>query len=159
VSPGDVASGWFGLDRYDGAMFAGDGDRERATVALREHYVRGRLTLDEFSSRTGRVLAARSREELARALSGLPQGVFAGLPLFVDAADLAAQGRLVVRRAVRGVLLVLLVGAYVLCSFTLLLALGLTLLIHGASTAVLVGFLVVWLVPTFLLSRMWLRHR
>jgi len=64
-----------------------------------------------------------------------------------------------VRRAVRGVLLVLLMGAYVLFSFTLLLALGLTLVFHGASPAVFVGFLVVWLVPTFLLSRMWLRHR
>jgi len=142
-------------------MFAGDRDRERAAVALREHYARGRLTLDEFSSRTARVLSARSREELSRALSDLPQGVFAGLPVILDTGDLAAQGRSVVQKAVRGALLVLLTGAYLLFSFALLFVLGLTLLIHGASGSILVGFLVVWLVPTFLLSRLWLRkpHR
>jgi Flp pilus assembly protein TadB len=142
-------------------MFAGDRDRDRATVTLREHYARGRLTLDEFSSRTARVLTARSREELARTLSDLPQGVFAGLPVILDTGDLAAQGRLVVQKAVRGALLVLLTGAYLLFSFALLFVLGLTLLIHGVSGSILVGFLVVWLVPTFLLSRLWLRkpHR
>lgn len=137
-------------------MFAGDRDRERATVTLREHYARGRLTLDEFSSRTARALTARSREELARTLSDLPR--FAGLPVILDTGDLAAQGRLVVHKAVRGVLLVLLTGAYLLFSFALLFVLGLTLLIHGASGSILVGFLVVWLVPTFLLSRLWLRR-
>jgi DUF1707 SHOCT-like domain len=140
-------------------MFAGDRDRERATVTLREHYVGGRLTLEEFSSRTASVLTARSREELARALSGLPQGLFAGLPLILDGRELAVQGRAVVRTAVRGALLVLFTGAYLLFSLALLFVLGLTLLIHGASASVVVVFLVVWLVPTFLLSRLWLRHR
>jgi Domain of unknown function (DUF1707) len=140
-------------------MFAGDRDRERATVTLREHYVGGRLTLEEFSSRTASVLAARSREELARALSGLPQGVFANLPVVLDGRELAAQGRAVVGTAVRGALLVLFTGAYLLFSLALLFVLGLTLLIHGASASIVVGFLVVWLVPTFLLSRLWLRDR
>ena len=53
-------------------MLAGDSERERAAAALREHYVRGRLTLDELAGRTERVLAARSRADLRRALSGLP---------------------------------------------------------------------------------------
>jgi DUF1707 SHOCT-like domain len=140
-------------------MFAGDRDRERATVTLREHYVGGRLTLEEFSSRTASVLTARSREELARALSGLPQGVFANLPVVLDGRELAAQGRAVVRTAVRAALLVLFTGAYLLFSLALLFVLGLTLLIHGASASIVVGCLVVWLVPTFLLSRLWLRHR
>jgi DUF1707 SHOCT-like domain len=51
-------------------MFAGDCDRERAAVTLREHYVRGRLTLDELSSRTGAVLTARTRAELRGASWG-----------------------------------------------------------------------------------------
>jgi O-antigen/teichoic acid export membrane protein len=54
---------------------------------------------------------------------------------------------------------VLFTGAYLLFSLALLFVLGLTLLIHGASASIVVGFLVVWLVPTFLLSRLWLRHR
>jgi hypothetical protein len=140
-------------------MFAGDRDRERAAATLREHYVRGRLTLDEFSSRIGRVLTAHSREELGDALWGLPQGPFASLPVVLDPQGLAAQGRVVARAALRGVLLVVLTGAYVLFSFALLLVLGLTLLVHGASVSMLVGFLVVWLVPTWLLSRLWLRGR
>jgi DUF1707 SHOCT-like domain len=140
-------------------MFAGDRDRERAAFTLREHYVRGRLTLDEFSSRIGSVLTARSKEELGHALWGLPQGFFVGLPVILDPQELVAQGRVVARAALRGVVLVVLTGAYVLFSFSLLLVLGLTLLIHGASASVLIAFLVVWLVPTWLVSRLWLRRQ
>jgi hypothetical protein len=149
------AAGWV----YDAEMFAGDRDRERAAVTLREHYVRGRLTLDEFSSRIGTVLTARSKEELGHALWGLPVSLFAVLPVGLDPYELASRGRHVARAALRGALLVFLTGVYVLFSFSLLLVLGLTLLVHGASIAVLIGFLVVWLIPTWLLSRLWLRGR
>ena len=74
------------------AMRAGDLDRERATAALQEHYVGGRLTLEELSDRTGRVLAARSRAEIRRALSDLP--LFAGFR--------RARGPWTVARAFRG---------------------------------------------------------
>jgi Flp pilus assembly protein TadB len=135
---------------YDGAMFASDGERERAAAALREHYVRGCLTVDELSDRTERVLAARSRAELRAAL--------VGLSAFPDLAELAAQGRTVARAAVRGALLVVFTGAYLLFSLALLVVLGLTLLVHGASGSALIGFLVVWLVPTYLLTRLWHRR-
>ena len=127
-------------------MFAGDRERDRATAALREHYVRGFLTLDELSSRIERVLVARSRAELRAALAGLSG--FPSLP------DLAAQGRWVVRAAV----LVVCTGAYLLFCLALLLVLCVTLLVHGASASALIGFLVVWLVPTYLLSRLWHRR-
>jgi hypothetical protein len=130
-------------------VFAGDRDRERATAALREHYARGRLTLDEVSERTDRVLTARSRAEVRSALSSLP-----ALPNF---RELAGQGGSFVQAAVRGAVVVLLTGAYVLFSFALLLVFGLTLLVQGISGSVLLGFLLVWLVPTYLLSRLW--HR
>jgi hypothetical protein len=123
-------------------MVAGDRDRERTVAALREHFADGRLTLDEFSSRTERVLTARSQADLRRAL--------ADLPLLLD---LRSFGR----AAARGALLVLFTGAWLVFTFVLLLALLLTLLLHGASAPELVGFLVVWLVPTFLLSRWWQR--
>lgn len=130
-------------------MFAGDRDRERATAALREHYARGRLTLDEISERTDRVLAARSRADLRGALSNLP--------VLPSVRDLAGHGGSIVQAAVRGAVLVVLTGAYVLFSFALLLVFGLTMLVEGASGSVLLGFLLVWLIPTYLLSRVWRR--
>jgi Domain of unknown function (DUF1707) len=135
--------------RYDRAMFAADRDRERATAALREHYVGGRLTVDELSHRTGRVLTARSRAEIRSALSDLP--------VLPDARELAARGRSLVQANLRRVVLVLLTAAYVVFTCSLLLVLALTLLLQGASDGMLVGFLVVWLVPTYLLTRLW--HR
>ena len=126
-------------------MLAGDSDRERAAATLKESYVDGRLTLDELSDRTERVLAASSRAELRAALSGLPW-----LP-----EELAERGRSVVHTVARGALVVALTGAWLLFSFILLLVFGLTLLFQGPSGAALLGFLLVWLVPTYLLTRVW----
>lgn len=59
--------------------------------------------------------------------------------------------------AARGAVLVIFTGAYLLFSLTLLLVLVLTLLLQDPSGSALLGFLVVWLVPTYLLSRLWRR--
>ena len=128
-------------------MLAGDSERERAAAALREAFVRGRLTLEELSSRMEVVLAARSQRELRAALAGLPGGL-----------ELAVQARRLVRTAARGAVLVVFTGAYLAFSFTLLLVLALTLVMHGASVPALAAFLLVWLVPTYLLSRLWHRR-
>ena len=126
--------------------YASDDDRERAASSLREHFVRGRLSVEELAERIELVLQARSREELRRAFKGLPQWT----------------GRGVVDGVIRGAFLVVLTGAWLMFSFALFVVLGLTLLIHGASGVALVAFLLIWLVPTFLLSRFWrgtVRHR
>jgi hypothetical protein len=123
-------------------MVAGDRDRERGVALLREHFVEGRLTVEELAARTERILHARSRAELRSALHGLPLTY-----------DLGSLGR----AAARGAMLVLFTGAWLVFSFALLVVLLLTVLFHGASATELIGFLVVWLVPTFLLSRWW--HR
>jgi hypothetical protein len=125
-------------------MLVGDRERDRAVTRLREHFVGGRLTLEDLSSRTESVLAARSSSDLRRALDGLP---------------LLADVRSVARGALRGAMLVLATSAWFLFSFVLLLGFLLTALIHGATAAVFVGFLVVWLLPTFLLARLWHRPR
>src|SRR6478672_9606158 len=122
-------------------QLAGDGERERAAASLREHFVRGRLTLDELSERTEVALRARSREELRRSLDGLPQ----------------LKVRALAETVTRAAALVLFTGAWLLFSFVLLVVLALTVLIHGASGIELAGFLLVWLVPTVLLSRLWRR--
>lgn len=126
-------------------MVVGDTDRERAVAELREHFASGRLTLDEFSSRTERALAARSRPELRAAL--------AGLPLSPD--YLLEHGRAVVSIFGRFAALVVFTTAYLIFSLMLVLVLALTLLLHDASPVALISILAVWLVPTYLLSRLW----
>jgi class 3 adenylate cyclase len=54
------------------AMRVADADRERTVTLLREHVVAGRLTLDEFSDRTGRALEATTRGELEAVMTDLP---------------------------------------------------------------------------------------
>jgi DUF1707 SHOCT-like domain len=120
---------------------AGDLDRERAAASLREHYAGGHLTLDEFSRRTGRVLSARSRGQLRRALVGLSR------PTVAES----------VQTAVRDVVLVVVTGAYVVFSLVLALVLGLTVLLHGVSASAFLAIAVIWVVPTYLFAR--LRHR
>src|SRR4051812_17181058 len=120
------------------AALVGDLDRERAPSNLREHYARGSLTLDEFSRRTGRVLSARSRGQVQRALFGLSR------PSLVDSAH----------STVRDVVLVVASGAYVVFSLVLALVLGLTILLHGVSTSAFLAIAIVWLVPTFLFARL-----
>ena len=117
---------------------AGDLDRERAASSLREHYAGGYLTLDEFSRRTGRVLSARSRGQVHRALFGLSR------PSLVDSTN----------SAVRDLVLVVVSGAYVVFSLVLALVLGLTVLLHGVSMSAIVTIAVVWLVPTCLFARL-----
>lgn len=102
--------------------------------------MQGRITLDELAARTELALTARTRQELRRALDGLP-----GLTLSVA------------RALGRGAVIVLCTGAWLVFSFLLLVVFAITLLVHGASVAELIGFLVVWLVPTFLVSRLWRR--
>jgi Domain of unknown function (DUF1707) len=131
------------------AMYAADDDRERAAAKLREQYVRGRLTIDELSDRTGRVFAARSRSDIRTAL--------AGLPLLPDAWVLASQGRSFVQVAARGAMLLFFTSVYVVFTCTLLLIFALTMLFNGATGVTLLAFLVVWLVPTYLLTRLWRR--
>jgi hypothetical protein len=63
----------------------------------------------------------------------------------------------VARTALRGAALVVFTGAYLMFSMTLLLVFALTLLLQGASGSMLLAFLLVWLVPTYLLTRLWRR--
>lgn len=65
-----------------------DGERERAVDLLGAHTVTGALSPDELDERTDAVLVARTREELAAALRGLPP--LPRRPLLVRAAELVA---------------------------------------------------------------------
>ena len=50
----------------------GDADRETAAAALGEHFVQGRLTLDELNARLDATLTARTHGELSQAACDLP---------------------------------------------------------------------------------------
>jgi class 3 adenylate cyclase len=63
---GPVPTGGAGAERVS------DADRDHAVKALREHVVVGRLTLDEFSERVGLALRARTRDDIAGAMTDLP---------------------------------------------------------------------------------------
>jgi hypothetical protein len=78
---------------------------------------------------------------LRRALDGLPQW----------------HGRAIAQTATRAAAVVVFTGAWLMFSFVLLVLLGLAFVIHGVSGIDLAVFLLVWLVPTYLLSRLWRR--
>jgi Domain of unknown function (DUF1707) len=54
------------------AMRIGDAERNVAAQELGEHFVAGRLTLDELHERLGLVLSARTHGQLARVMADLP---------------------------------------------------------------------------------------
>jgi hypothetical protein len=63
----------------DASMRISDDDREQAIVALREHLLAGRLTLEEFTERVEAALRARLGTELTRLKEDLPD-VFVAAP-------------------------------------------------------------------------------
>lgn len=66
----------------------GDGERERAVDLLSAHMVSGAISHEDLAERTELVLRARTREELHRAIEGLP--ALPRRPLLVRAADRVA---------------------------------------------------------------------
>jgi hypothetical protein len=59
---------------WSAGFLASDADRERAVDLLKAAFVRGALTTDELTLRTGRALTARTYAGLAAATAGLTQG-------------------------------------------------------------------------------------
>jgi hypothetical protein len=53
---------------------AGHADREQVVETLKDAFVPGRLTRDEFDARAGRALAARTFADLAALTAGIPPG-------------------------------------------------------------------------------------
>ncbi len=56
----------------DPGLRASDADRERVVAALERHTAAGRLTLEEFGQRAGRVFAAVTHGDLAAITRDLP---------------------------------------------------------------------------------------
>lgn len=52
---------------------ASDAERDAAAVAMQEHFVEGRLTLDELQERLDSVLAARTHGQLDELFADMPR--------------------------------------------------------------------------------------
>ena len=65
-----------GAARYAGRgrLRASHADREQVIETLKDAFVQGRLTKDEFDSRTGHALASRTYADLAALVADLPAG-------------------------------------------------------------------------------------
>jgi DUF1707 SHOCT-like domain len=116
----------------------GDRERERTTLALRRHYVEGRLDDTELSERLELVLRARSRSELRIALRQLPR--------WSDVDHLADWAR-------HGALVAIVAAVWLMLSATLFVAFLVWVAAHGATLGTLVAFPAVWIVLSALLYR------
>jgi Flp pilus assembly protein TadB len=118
----------------------GDGDRERARAQLCEHFVQGRLSVEELDERVERAFAARTTVELRRAFKGLPDDRRPSL----------------LRALARGAALVVATGAWLGLSLVVAIVLLIALVFDGPSL-VLAAVAAAWVVPTFVLVRVWRR--
>lgn len=82
IGPWDpTTAAWTGRGR----MRASDADREQIIDTLKAAFVRGLLTRDELSARTGQALASRTYAELALVTAGLKRTVSPPKPVPVRA--------------------------------------------------------------------------
>jgi hypothetical protein len=130
----------------------GDRDRERTASALRRHYLEGRLSEDELDSRLDEALHARTRLDLILAARSLP----GHSPLHELLAPTARAASHAVGRAF---IFLVLAAVWSISSLILLLTFAGAVLIHGATTATLVGFPLGWALMTWLVWRLWERGR
>jgi Domain of unknown function (DUF4190)/Domain of unknown function (DUF1707) len=72
--PGYVPSPYGHAQYVQPNMLAAAADRERTIDVLKAAFGEGRLTKEEFDSRSGRVLAARTYADLAAIVADLPAG-------------------------------------------------------------------------------------
>jgi hypothetical protein len=70
-----LVPGWRvpGRSRYDYDLRIGDAERDAAMAQLREHFVAGRLTLDELTERLDLALTAKTQRQIDSLMADLPR--------------------------------------------------------------------------------------
>jgi len=70
-----LVPGWRvpGHTRYDYDIRIGDAERDATMAQLREHFVAGRLTLDELTERLDLTLTAKTQRQIDGLMSDLPR--------------------------------------------------------------------------------------
>jgi hypothetical protein len=125
----------------------GDRERDRAAVALRRHYVHGRLSPEELSERVQLALHARSTRDLRQAFRDLP-------PAWRSMQEVAAPA---VRVAERAVTFLALAALWSFLSVFLLAGFVIVALVAGASSTTMLVFVAAWLLASWALTRVWRR--
>ena len=62
-----------GHSRYDYDLRIGDAERDATMAQLRDHFVAGRLTLDELTERLDLALAAKTKSQIDGLMADLPR--------------------------------------------------------------------------------------
>jgi hypothetical protein len=133
---------------YDVSMaLVGDRERERAAAMLKEHYLRGRLSVEELGDRLGLALAARRDGDVRRALAGLP-------PAWREAAAAAWLRRdALAGRAKRAAVVAAVWLAWWTVSVVLLVGFVATVVLDGLTWANGILFPALWCACTLLARR------
>ena len=119
----------------------GDRDREQAAARLKQHYLRGRLSLEELTERLEVALTARRDRDVRVALSGLP---LFGLRSGLDDAWRAAR---------RTAFVVAVWSLWWAASLVLLIGYVATVVAQGLSLAIAAVFAALWLLFTVAAKR------
>jgi hypothetical protein len=130
----------------------GDHERDRAAASIQDHFVKGRLSLDDLGTRIDLALHARTRSELRAALHGLPAQ-------WQRSNELLAAGASVVHRGARLLAFFATAAAWAVCSFALTIPFAVMLLAVGPSAALAAVFVALWGAMSFALWRPWFRSR
>jgi uncharacterized protein DUF1707 len=119
----------------------GDHDRERAAARLKQHYLRGRLSLEELTERLEVALTARREGDVRVALNGLPA---AGLRSGLDEAWRAAR---------RTAFVVAVWSLWWAASLVLLIGYVASVVAQGLSLTIAAVFAALWLLCTLSAKR------
>jgi hypothetical protein len=130
----------------------GDRERERAAASLQDHFVEGRLSLEELGTRIEQAFDARTRSDVRAALGGLPAQWQRGNELLAAGAGMAHKG-------VRLVAFFATAAAWAICSFTLAIPFAVLVIALGPSTVLATVFVALWGVVSVALWRPWFRSR
>jgi Domain of unknown function (DUF1707) len=125
----------------------GDRERERAAARLKQHYLRGRLSLEELTERLDVALTARRDRDVRVALGGLPT---VGLRTGLDEAWRAAR---------RTAFVVAVWSLWWAASLVLLIGYVASIVAQGLSLTIAAVFAGLWAVCTIAARRVTTRAR
>ncbi len=106
TKPQDPGAGWAD---GGGHLRVSDEDRERMVDFLKTAFVQGRLSLGELAHRTGQALEARTRAQLTAVTADIPVVPAPPAPQSPAARTSAVPARPVSRKAIAGVLAMIIV--------------------------------------------------
>ena len=130
----------------------GDRERERAAASLQDHFVKGRLSLEELGTRIELALDARTRSDVRASLRDLPAQ-------WQRSNEIVAAGASMIQRGARILVFFATVAAWAICSAALAVPFTVLAVALGPSTLLAAVFVALWGLMSVLLWRPWFRLR